>query len=103
MKVQFLLSINYIKDKHVTFSLSPFVSSYSACETSVMFQCFCTWVICTLECKSAYKTLMRNLYSVRENTLHALQQEGRNLGMRRPLVTEMVIALPTSLFLPGML
>jgi len=36
---------------------------------------------------------MRNLYSFRENTLHALQQEGRNLGMRRPLVTEMVTAL----------
>ena len=29
----------------------------------------------------------------RENTLHALQQEGRNMGMRRPLVTEMVISL----------
>ena len=36
---------------------------------------------------------MGNLYSFRENTLHVLQQEGRNQGMRRPLVTEMVTTL----------
>ena len=46
-----------------------------------------------LDCNGACKKVMRNLYCIRENTLHALQQEGRNLGMRRPLVTEMVMVL----------
>ena len=31
------------------------------------------------------------VFVLRENTLHELQDEGRRLGMRRPLVTEMVI------------
>lgn len=85
---------HYAKGKHVTFS------TISLCLIILCMWHFCfvpvfsvNWVICILECNSACKTLIRSLCSFRENTLHALQQEGRNVGMRRPLVTEMVLAL----------